>query len=239
MICDSPGVNYSGEIKHKQITDQMISSESYQMIIYLMNATQLGTTDDEAHLATIQKLDRKKTILFVMNKIDLFNDEDGDIESIILKQAKYLESKGFHNPLICPVSAKAGFLSKKAQQEELSKLERRELNCLEDKLEKMKVTEYYAKYFPYIKIEDHTDEDQQLLKICGLSYIEEIIRTVKNFSTKKERKTKKQQLKRKKDQRKNFLQRQRLNKKETKTKRALRKTAIIEIHKRKKGVKVQ
>ncbi len=100
-----------------------------------------------------------------MNKIDLFNDEDGDIESIILKQTKYLESKGFHNPLICPVSAKAGFLSKKAQQEVLSNLERRELNCLEDKLEKIKVIEYYAKYFPYIKIEDHADEDQQLLKI--------------------------------------------------------------------------
>ena len=214
VICDSPGVNYSGEIKHKQITDQMISSESYQMIIYLMNATQLGTTDDEAHLATIQKLDRKKTILFVMNKIDLFNDEDGDIESIILKQAKYLESKGFHNPLICPVSAKAGFLSKKAQQEELSKLERRELNCLEDKLEKMKVTEYYAKYFPYIKIEDHTDEDQQLLKICGLSYIEEIIRTVKNFSTKKERK--------KKQSKRKIPSTAKIKQKETKTKSSVK-----------------
>lgn len=213
VICDSPGVNYSGEIKHKQITDQMISSENYHLIIYLMNATQLGTTDDEAHLATIQKFDRKKNILFVMNKIDLFHDEDGDIESIILKQTKYLESRGFHKPLICPVSAKAGFLSKKAQQGDLSKLERRELNCLEDKLEKMKVPEYYAKYFPDIQIADQINEDQQLLKICGLSYIEEIIRTVKNFSAKKERKTKKQQLKRKKGQRKRFLQQQRRNKK--------------------------
>ncbi len=44
VICDSPGINYSGELKHMQITDQMISSESYQMIIYLTNATQLGTT---------------------------------------------------------------------------------------------------------------------------------------------------------------------------------------------------
>ena len=235
VICDSPGVNYSGEIKHKQITDQMICSETYQMIIYLMNATQLGTTDDEAHLATIQKYDRKKNILFVMNKIDLFNDEDEDIESIVLKQTKYLESKGFHNPLICPVSAKAGFLSKKAQQEELSKLERRELNCLEDKLEKMKVPAYYAKYFSDIQIADHSDEDQQLLKICGLSYIEEIIRTVKNFSAemgktqdmvckqikledlvsvaKKEQKTKKQQLKRRKGSKKKLLQQQRKNKK--------------------------
>lgn len=239
VICDSPGVNYSGDIKHKQITDRMINSETYQMIIYLMNATQLGTTDDEVHLEMIQKYDRKKIILFVMNKIDLFNEEDGDIESIILKQIKYLESKGFHNLLICPVSAKAGFLSKKAQQEELSKLERRELNCLEDKLEKMKVPEYYAKYFPYIKIEDHLDEAQQLLRICGLSYIEEIIKTAKNFfaekgktqemvweqikledldSAAKKGRKKKQQLKRKKSQRKKLLQQQRRNKKRQKQK---------------------
>lgn len=214
VICDSPGVNYSGEIKHKQITDQMICSETYQMLLYLMNATQLGTTDDEAHLTTIQKYDKKKTILFVMNKIDLFNDEDGDVESIILKQTKYLKSKGFHNPLICPVSAKAGFLSKKAQQVELSKLERRDLNCLEDKLEKMKIPEYYAKYFPDTQITDYTEEDQQMLKICGLSYLEEIIRTVKNCSAKKERK--KKQSKRKKGKRKKLLQQQRRNKKRKK-----------------------
>lgn len=257
VICDSPGVNYSGEIKHKQITDQMISSESYQMIIYLMNATQLGTTDDEAHLATIQKYDRKKTILFVMNKIDLFHDEDGDIESIILKQTKYLESRGFHKPLICPVSAKAGFLSKKAQQEDLSKLERRELNCLEDKLEKMKVPEYYAKYFPDIQIADQINEDQQLLKICGLSYIEEIIRTVKNFlakkgktqekvweqikledlepEAKKEQKTKKTAVKKKKESKKKTLTPVKKEPKETKTKASVKPVVTEKIIYQKNG----
>ena len=86
-----------------------------------------------------------------------------------------------------------------------------------------------------IQIADHSDEDQQLLKICGLSYIEEIIRTVKNFSAemgktqdmvckqikledlvsvaKKEQKTKKQQLKRRKGSKKKLLQQQRKNKK--------------------------
>jgi len=177
VVCDSPGVNFSGDDKHKQITDKMVSTGNYQLMLYLMNATQLGTNDDDTHLAFVKEHIGEKPILFVMNKVDAFNEEEEDIEAIILKQIKYLESKGFFRPLVCPVSAKAGYLAKKAGNEELGRLERRELNNMEDKFEQMHLAGYYAKHYPDIVIPDSEDADKQLLKNCGISYIETIIKT--------------------------------------------------------------
>lgn len=176
VVYDSPGVNYSEDSKHKKITDNIIRTGNYQMMVYLMNATQLGTNDDDAHLTYVKKHAGKKIILFIMNKIDAFNEEEEEIETAVLKQVAYLKSKGFRNPLVCPVSAKAGYLAKKSQREPLSRLERRELNCMEDKFAQMKLVDYYHKYYPDIKIEDSENEDIQLLKTCGISYVEAIIK---------------------------------------------------------------
>lgn len=177
IINDSPGVNFSGDAEHKQITDKMIEAGNYQLMIYLMNATQLGTNDDEEHLNYVKKHIGDKPVLFVMNKIDAFNEDEEDIESIALTQIKRLEAKGFHEPLVCPVSARAGFLAKKAKEEELGRMERRELNNMEDKFEQMNIVDYYTKYYPEFVIPDHEDEDKQLLKTCGISYVETIIKT--------------------------------------------------------------
>ncbi len=177
IVYDSPGVNYSEDSKHKKITQKSIETGKYQMIVYLMNATQLGTNDDDAHLTFVKKYVGKKTILFIMNKADAFNEEEEEIEAAVLKQIAYLKSKGFRNPLVCPVSAKAGYLAKKSQKEPLSRLERRELNCMEDKFAQLKLVDYYHKYYPDIKVEDSENEDIQLLKTCGISYVEKIIKT--------------------------------------------------------------
>lgn len=177
IINDSPGVNFSGDAEHQQITNKMIDAGNYQFMIYLMNATQLGTNDDEVHLDYVKKHIGDKPVLFVMNKVDAFNEDEEDIESIALKQIKRLEAKGFHEPLVCPVSARAGFLAKKAKEEELGRMERREINNMVDKFEQMNIVDYYTKYYPDLVIPDSDDEEKQLLKTCGISYVETIIKT--------------------------------------------------------------
>ncbi len=177
IINDSPGVNFSGDAEHQQITDRMIDAGNYQLMIYLMNATQLGTNDEEEHLEYVKKRIDNKSVLFVMNKVDAFNEDEEDIESIALKQIKRLEAKGFHEPLVCPVSARAGFLAKKAKEEELGRMEQRELNNMVDKFEQMNIVDYYTKYYPDLAIPDSEDEEKQLLKTCGISYVETIIKT--------------------------------------------------------------
>ena len=175
IINDSPGVNYSGDNTHKKITNQLINKKNYQLLIYLMNATQLTTNDEKEHLEYVKQTVGDIPILFVINKIDTFNSEDEDIEQTLENLKKYLEASGFSNPVVCPVSSLAGYLAKRNEKGLLSKIERRELYRLVDDFEQMKLTDYYKRIFPNILIPDAEREEIQLLKNSGIRYIEKII----------------------------------------------------------------
>lgn len=176
IINDSPGVNYSGDERHKQITERLIKGKNYHLLIYIMNATQLGTNDESEHLDYVKKYVGHIPILFIVNKIDEFNEDEEDIGAAIKQQIKMLEQKGFHNPVVCPVSARAGYLAKQFKvNKKLSRTEERELYQYVDKFEKMKLTGYYDKMFQNIKVADAENEEAQLLKTCGLAYVEKII----------------------------------------------------------------
>lgn len=176
IVNDSPGVNFSGDQEHQKIASQLIKRRKYNLLIYVMNATQLGTNDEDVHLDFIKNTIGRTPVIFVMNKVDAFNPEEEDIEEIINRQKEYLKRKGFKNPIVCPVSARAGYLAKQFEQSGLSRSEERELYNYVDKFEKMNLEHYYLKEFPQIKIEDHPREEIQLLKTCGMLYIERLIK---------------------------------------------------------------
>ncbi len=172
IVNDSPGVNFSGNNEHKQITDKLIKRRNYELLIYLMNSTQLGTSDEDEHLEFVKHSVGRIPVIFVMNKVDLLNPDEEDILKIIDRQKAYLKKKGFKNPVICPISARAGYLAK---QIDLSKTKKRELYNYIDKFEKMSLDKYYENQLGVRKIEDSAQEEVQLLKKCGLSYLEKII----------------------------------------------------------------
>ncbi|MCI8485465.1 MAG: hypothetical protein HFH41_14175, partial [Lachnospiraceae bacterium] len=175
IIHDSPGVNYSGNVGHKDISNQLIRSKDYQLLIYVMNATQLGTNDDAEHLQFVKQHIGRKKMLFVVNKIDAFNIDEENIEAAMRKQIKHLENKGFKKPYICPVSSRAAYLSRKSENSALTRVEQRELNCFIDDFEQMELSKYYDKYFPEISIPDEESEEKQLVKNCGIAYVEQMI----------------------------------------------------------------
>lgn len=175
ILNDSPGVNYSGDKKHKEITQRFIKGKNYNLLIYVMNATQLATNDESDHLDFVKKTVGKIPVLFIINKIDTYNIEKEDIEATIQGQISMLKQKGFKDPVVCPVSSKAGYLAKQFNMSKLSKAEERELYNLVDKLEKMKLIDYYARMFKDIAVEDAENEETQLLKTSGLAYVEKII----------------------------------------------------------------
>lgn len=72
IVNDSPGVNYSGDVKHKQITDRLIKAKNYNMLIYIMNATQLSTNDESEHLDYVKKTIGHTPILFAISIRRLF-----------------------------------------------------------------------------------------------------------------------------------------------------------------------
>lgn len=176
IINDSPGVNFSGDSDHKLIADRLIKRRRYNLLIYVMNSTQLATNDEDEHLEFVKYTIGHSPIIFVMNKIDSYHVEDEDVMETINRQTEYLKKKGFKNPLVCPISARAGYLAKQFSTVGLSRSEERELYNYVDKFEQIKLEEYYKKCFPKIVIEDEEQEEKQLLKTCGLSYVEEIIK---------------------------------------------------------------
>ncbi len=174
-IYDTPGVNFSGDASHKAMTNRLIKEFDYHIVVYIMNATQLGTEDESVHLDYIRKTVGQIPILFVINKADVFDMEDEDISSVFCGLREYLRNKGFTQPMVCPVSARAGYLAKKRMKETLSRRGKTEFDMFADTFEEMDLSDYYTSEFPGIRVSDSENDAVQLQKTCGLAYIEKII----------------------------------------------------------------
>ncbi|MCM1381709.1 MAG: dynamin family protein, partial [Muribaculaceae bacterium] len=175
VLRDTPGVNSSENDDHKIISENIIKSRKYKLMLYILNATQLGTNDDELHLEFVSKNIGRTPILFIMNKADAFEGADDDLETAIEKQRQYLKKIGFKEPMICPVSSRIGYLCKKSASAGLSRMEMLDLGCGTSRFEENSLAEYYEKAFPEIKIENSDDKTRQTLKNCGIAYVEKII----------------------------------------------------------------
>ena len=175
VICDSPGVNSSENFKHALVADRLIKKHKYDLLIYIINATQMGTNDEDNHLNYIKRIIGKTPILFVVNKIDNFDVDEEDYERAIERTKLYLMKKGFSDPIVCPVSSRAGYLSKRFVVGEISRTEKRELYNYIDKFSLMGIPSYYEKNYKRIRIEDVEHEEEQLLKQSGFAYVEELI----------------------------------------------------------------
>lgn len=175
VIKDSPGVNFSLNSEHKKLSENMIKEKDYDLLVYIINASQLATDDEREHLGFVKKHIGEKPVLFIINKIDVFNECDESIHDIIERQITYLRENGFENPVVCPISAKAGLLAKISLSGKSGRHNNRELFCLEDKFDEIDLESFYNKYFPEVTISDKSNDEEQLLKTCGITYVEEII----------------------------------------------------------------
>lgn len=175
IINDSPGVNFSGNTEHKEITDKLIRRKNYHLLIYLMNATQPETNDESEHLDFVKKTIGRTPVIFVINKIDALDVDEENIIDFVNRRVQFLKQKGFKNPIVCPVSSRAGYLSKKYMHDSFSKAEERELYNFVDKFNEMNIPSYYESTFKKITMCDFDKEEIQLQKTSGLAYVEKII----------------------------------------------------------------
>ena len=171
---DSPGVNSSMDVDHRLITEREIMAGGYDLLLYVMNATQLGTEDDSRYLGFIKENVADKKIIFVLNKIDQINPDKEEIEKIINDVRQYLYDKGFSQPVLCPVSATFGFLGKKSYNVKLNKLENMQLMFAVRRMWEISLRRYYEKFFPDVKICDRKDYEY-LLSLSGIEHLEKII----------------------------------------------------------------
>lgn len=110
-LIDTPGPNNSRDENHRETTYRTLNNNSNDLILYVLNATQLSTNDDKTFLDYVSKQikngtkDIRDRFLFVVNKMDNFNPDEESIERVLQNVKSYLNSYGIENPQIFPVSA--------------------------------------------------------------------------------------------------------------------------------------
>lgn len=111
MLVDTPGPNNAQNQAHKNTTYSAINNDSNNLILYVLNGTQLSTEDDASLLGYVADQIKKggkqvrDRFLFVINKMDGFNPEEEDIGKAILSAKRYLSNYGIEDPQIFPCSA--------------------------------------------------------------------------------------------------------------------------------------
>ena len=109
-LVDTPGPNNSRNQDHRETTYRNINSATENMILYVLNYTQLATNDDENllhYVAEEIKKGGKETrdrFIFVLNKMDEVKSEDSVSHAIEVTKA-YLAKQGINDPQIFPCSA--------------------------------------------------------------------------------------------------------------------------------------
>ena len=135
-LIDTPGVDSSQNPLHKTITRDALKSGQNDILIYVIPVENYGSEDDYAHLKFVREKVQYKKILFVINMMDTCDFEDDSVDEILKNVVEHLKSIGFERPVVCPISAKAGFLFKLALAGgELSKNDEQELMALYSKFQ--------------------------------------------------------------------------------------------------------
>lgn len=142
VLTDTPGPNNSQDPEHSRTTMSYIQdSQRNPLILYLLNATQLGTYDDQNVLSEISKImqqggkQAKDRFIFVVNKMDQFDPESGEnVEQALNRVKEYLLNNGIDNPQIYPVSANLTRLLRKRNStpDKMTRKERNDLAAMED-----------------------------------------------------------------------------------------------------------
>lgn len=130
LIVDTPGPNNSRDESHQQIMLDILKKIKGGLVLYVLNATQIGINDDKNLLRILRdytKQNARVSVLFVVNKIDQIDEErEESVAQLVTTVKEYLKENGIESPQIIPVSALAASLFKKViNNEELTRNEYR------------------------------------------------------------------------------------------------------------------
>lgn len=145
VLVDTPGPNNSQNIRHQEVTLNYIKDENNNpLILYVLNAQQLGTNDDKFFLKSISEFIKqngskaKERIVFILNRIDALdperNPKSETLEKVLEDCKKYLVNDfEIESPLIFPISAQFAKLSLKGESF-LARNEKIDLNSFRGKM---------------------------------------------------------------------------------------------------------
>lgn len=155
-IIDTPGTNNSLDKNHMNITLDFLGSGEFDVILYVLNVTQLGVNDDLFLLKRIKEYldkNRDKKIVFVLNKMDQIDEEIESIDEIYNNTIKYIKNIGIDEVRLVSISAELAKLVKKDKYEELTTTEKRKF-----KMYKIMSTESNNKLYYYQNLVENIDK---------------------------------------------------------------------------------
>lgn len=131
VFVDTPGVNNSEDIRHAQRTQQILERMKRGVIVYILNATQLATNDDELLLQMVIGHVKKNAdirVLFMLNKVDMLDEDKENIGDVICAARAYIKDHGLKDSRIFPLSAlSAKVLRMKLNGKKMTRAEQRHL----------------------------------------------------------------------------------------------------------------
>lgn len=129
--------------KHQEVMKKAINKFKYSNIFYLLNASQLGTEDDQNLLHFIKENCCNENILFVVNKSDVIDDTESEsLTNFSNNVQNYLMKNGFENPKVFFVSSLAALLVMKVKNKiELTRKESSDYRRLQMLLDR-KLSDY-------------------------------------------------------------------------------------------------
>jgi tRNA U34 5-carboxymethylaminomethyl modifying GTPase MnmE/TrmE len=139
VLHDTPGPNNSQDDRHAQLAFEAALNVPFKTLLYVLDASQLGTHDDRNILERLRKETAPRSngpFCFVLNKVDLLDPEKGeDLAEYVAKAQRYLTGIGFDNPVVIPSMANTALYAKKAlSNEPLSRAQRMKLQQMLDEL---------------------------------------------------------------------------------------------------------
>ena len=156
-LIDTPGVNSSINRAHGHLTRKALVDENYDKLIYVLNATKIGTDEEFQYLKYILKNVPKDKIVFVLNKLDTFKKGEDSIAESIEGIRSDLIGLGYENPAIYPISAYFALLVKRKQNGEI--LTEEEEDMLGFYIKKFGCEEYdLSRCFTGDIVQNHKDE---------------------------------------------------------------------------------
>lgn len=171
-LVDTPGVNSSLNPQHKELTRKELSDNNPEILVYVIPVDTYGSEDDYNHLKYVLKKVLYERIIFVVNMMDTYDPEDDSVEDILQNIRDHLSEIGFENPMVCPISAKAGLLIKKMVQN--TAMTDNERESAENFIKLFSEPEYdFGKYYPPVKNED--DYHNRAFLSTGLPGLEQVI----------------------------------------------------------------
>lgn len=174
-LVDTPGVNSAVHRQHGRLTKTALMEEPCHYLIYVLNANRLGTEEELRYLQFVANTVSKDKIIFVLNKLDSFKQQEDSIEESIEAVRNDLMSLGYQKPLICPISAYFAFLIKmKYHREPLTEEENDEYELYAKKFSKPAYD--LSRYYEQSSVPDTVANEMMELAIkCGLYGLEKIL----------------------------------------------------------------